>query len=90
MGRKRSASERWTSRIIDIDILFYNNIIVDDKDLKIPHPLMHKRMFTMKPLDEIASRVYHPALKKTVNELMCNCEDDSEVIKVESNVSLMA
>lgn len=67
MGREDSV--RWGPRIIDLDMLFYDDLVMDTPDLKIPHPLLHKRDFVLKPLSEIASEKVHPVLGKTVKEL---------------------
>lgn len=67
MGRIRSI--RWGPRSIDIDILLYGNEIVDDEHLKIPHPLMHTRLFVLEPLVEIAPSMVHPGLQKTILQL---------------------
>ena len=56
-------------RIIDIDILLYDNCIIDTDKLKIPHPLMHTRDFVMKPMAEIAPLLVHPVLGKTMYDL---------------------
>src|SRR5512133_2326699 len=79
-GRVRG-SERYSSRIIDIDILMYNDLILDEESLKIPHPLMAERRFVLVPLCEIASEMMHPVLKKTFGELLEMCADKSEVRK---------
>lgn len=71
LGRKNTI--KWGPRIIDLDILLFNDIIVDKKDLKIPHPLMHKREFVLKPLSEIAPEIYHPLLKCRIDELLQQC-----------------
>jgi len=61
---------KWGPRIIDIDILFYNNIILNKKNLKIPHKEIVKRKFVLIPLNEIDSKIYHPIKKLTINELL--------------------
>lgn len=66
----RIPAERFGPRIIDLDILLYDSLVVDEPDLKIPHPLMHEREFVLRPLSEIAPEVVHPALKKTVLRLL--------------------
>jgi 2-amino-4-hydroxy-6-hydroxymethyldihydropteridine diphosphokinase len=78
LGRVRS-TERYSSRLIDIDILFYEDIIIDDQNLKIPHLLLDKRRFVLVPLCEIAPGLIHPVLNKTMLELLEICEDKSEV-----------
>jgi 2-amino-4-hydroxy-6-hydroxymethyldihydropteridine diphosphokinase len=67
MGRK--AGTRWGPRLIDLDVLFYDDRIVQSKDLVIPHPLLHKRDFVLLPLAEISPECVHPVLKKTIREL---------------------
>lgn len=67
MGRQRT--ENKGPRIIDIDILLYDDLIVDSDDLTIPHPAMHERRFVLEPLVEIAPAAKHPLLLKTVAEL---------------------
>jgi 2-amino-4-hydroxy-6-hydroxymethyldihydropteridine diphosphokinase len=80
MGRKRPAEvKEFSPRSIDIDILFYENKIINTHKLVIPHPRMHLRRFTLEPLNEIAPGLVHPVLKKTIRELLELCEDTSEV-----------
>jgi 2-amino-4-hydroxy-6-hydroxymethyldihydropteridine diphosphokinase len=67
MGRKEGI--KWGPRIIDIDIIFYDDIIFDSPELKIPHPLLHKRDFVLRPMSEIAPNKKHPLMNKTVKEL---------------------
>jgi 2-amino-4-hydroxy-6-hydroxymethyldihydropteridine diphosphokinase len=68
MGRKDSS--KWGPRIIDLDILLFDNTILNEDNLKIPHPLIHERDFVLRPLCEIAPNIKHPLLKVSVNELM--------------------
>jgi 2-amino-4-hydroxy-6-hydroxymethyldihydropteridine diphosphokinase len=68
MGRRRV--QKKGPRAIDIDILLFDNTIVDSKELTIPHPAMHQRRFVLEPLAEIAPELLHPVLKKTLGELL--------------------
>lgn len=80
LGRIRT--EKWAQRIIDIDILFYNDEIIDLDKLHIPHPHLHERRFILQPLLEIAPNYEHPFLKKTIKELFIECTDNLPVIKL--------
>lgn len=73
LGRVRK--EKWGARRIDIDILFFNNEIIHEPDLTIPHHQMHLRRFTLEPLAEIAGDFTHPVFHKTINELLKECAD---------------
>jgi 2-amino-4-hydroxy-6-hydroxymethyldihydropteridine diphosphokinase len=77
LGRKRDV--KWGQRIIDIDILFFNQDIIKLPDLTIPHPFIPVRRFTLAPLAEIASDYVHPELNKTVGELLAVCPDTLEL-----------
>ncbi len=78
LGRTRS-EEGYSSRTIDIDILYFNNDVIDTDKLTIPHPGMHERMFTLVPLAEIAPDFIHPILHVNSKELLDICPDDSKV-----------
>jgi 2-amino-4-hydroxy-6-hydroxymethyldihydropteridine diphosphokinase len=79
MGRLRK--EKYDPRIIDIDILLFNNEIHDYPLLKLPHPEMQNRRFALLPLAEIAPTIIHPVLNKTIKQLLQDCTDDLPVIK---------
>lgn len=80
MGRIRK--EKLGPRIIDIDIIFFENEIHDLRFLKIPHPEMQNRRFVLVPLAEIDPGLQHPVFKKTVAELLEECPDNLEVRKI--------
>jgi 2-amino-4-hydroxy-6-hydroxymethyldihydropteridine diphosphokinase len=80
MGRKRL--ERWGSRIIDIDILFYEDLSIEKTDLSIPHPHLAFRRFCLMPLCEIVPEFIHPRLGKTIQELLLELTDDLFVKKL--------
>jgi 2-amino-4-hydroxy-6-hydroxymethyldihydropteridine diphosphokinase len=84
MGRIRNI-EQYSSRNIDIDILYYNDEILDAEKLIIPHPRLHLRNFTLIPLTEIAPEYIHPLLKKSNKELLENCSDQLSVKKLIPN-----
>jgi 2-amino-4-hydroxy-6-hydroxymethyldihydropteridine diphosphokinase len=73
MGRERL--EKWGERNIDIDILFFNNEIINTPHLTIPHPALHKRRFTLVPLLQIAPNLIHPLSKLNVSTMLATCND---------------
>jgi len=73
---------RWGPRRIDIDILFYGNVIMEDEDLTIPHPRLHERRFVLQPLADVASDFLHPLLNRSVTELLAALGEDQRVTKV--------
>lgn len=77
LGRERF--EHWGSRVIDIDILFYDDLVLQTQRLTIPHPHLHSRRFTLAPLAEIAPDLVHPVKTKAIAELLAICEDALEV-----------
>jgi 2-amino-4-hydroxy-6-hydroxymethyldihydropteridine diphosphokinase len=79
MGRVRQ--EQFGPRIIDIDILLFNDQIIKDPLVTIPHPAMQNRRFVLQPLVEIAALVVHPVLKKTMKQLLNECPDKLAVMK---------
>ncbi len=70
MGRTQKSNGAYHDRIIDVDILLYDDLILQTPELTLPHPLMHERLFVMEPLAEIAPNVIHPVFKKSVISLM--------------------
>lgn len=66
----RTKTLKWGPRIIDLDILFYGDEIINTEEIQIPHPLLHQRDFVLNPLDEISPDKVHPVLKKTIRQLM--------------------
>lgn len=86
LGRKRTAlTKKWASRIIDLDILLFDTHIVNEEQLKIPHPEMHRRRFVLLPLSELAPQFAHPLLGSTVTELLADLADDKQVLRLPSN-----
>ena len=81
LGRKPKKSTNYESRPIDIDILFFDNQIISTHDLKVPHPNLAHRKFVLYPLKDIANSYLHPILKKSITELLNDCEDESELNK---------
>ncbi|WP_191858128.1 2-amino-4-hydroxy-6-hydroxymethyldihydropteridine diphosphokinase [Hanstruepera ponticola] len=77
MGRERLKSGGYESRIIDLDILLFNNDIIHTKALMVPHPQMPNRRFVLQPLFEIGPKQVHPTLNQTISELLEKCEDKS-------------
>ncbi|HXL54670.1 MAG TPA: 2-amino-4-hydroxy-6-hydroxymethyldihydropteridine diphosphokinase [Chitinophagaceae bacterium] len=83
MGRKREI--KMGPRIIDIDILLFNDDIIHQPHLTIPHEHLHERKFALMPLAEIAPNIIHPVLHKTIQQLLLECSDKLDVHKIEDN-----
>lgn len=79
LGRVRI--EKWGERLIDIDIIFFNNDIIETAELCIPHMHMHERNFVLVPLHEIAPNFFHPKYKKTVAQLYNESRDSEKVVE---------
>ncbi len=80
LGRIRS-EKKYSSRLIDIDILLYDDLIIDTKNLIIPHPRIPERKFVLVPLCEIAPDLIHPVMNKSFASLLISSNDRSEVRK---------
>jgi 2-amino-4-hydroxy-6-hydroxymethyldihydropteridine diphosphokinase len=81
LGRVRE--KKWDSRIIDIDILFFENYIINNDHLQLPHPFIEKRNFVLEPLNEIVSNFIHPKLRNTIWELKAACLDKNWIKKLD-------
>lgn len=79
MGRTRNESDTYQSRIIDIDVLLFDDEIIFHNNLKVPHPRMLDRKFVLVPLTEIAPNVKHPIAKKNILMCLQSCTDSSEI-----------
>lgn len=78
LGRQREL--KWGQRTLDIDILFYNDAVLDRDDLKIPHPFLQERRFALAPLNDIAPNLMHPVLQQTIATLLKYCPDQLAVV----------
>ena len=79
LGRTRTKKKGYESRTIDLDIIFFEDQIINSKTLQIPHPEMYKRKFVLQPLNDIASEVIHPKKEKKVEVLLEECKDESPI-----------
>lgn len=80
MGRIRS--EKNAARLIDIDILFYGKMIIDETDLTIPHPFIAQRRFVLVPMNELSPLFVHPVLQRNIHDLLLHCPDKLDVKKI--------
>jgi 2-amino-4-hydroxy-6-hydroxymethyldihydropteridine diphosphokinase len=83
LGRERKSTDGYTSRPIDIDILFFDDLNISLPDLTIPHPRLHERMFTLLPLSEKWEELLHPVFNKTIAQMLEECSDTGRVRKAE-------
>ncbi len=86
LGRKRSDNSNYENRSIDIDILLFDDDIIFYNHLKVPHPKMLERKFVMVPLTEIAPNIIHPIAKKTILICLQNCDDTTDIEKIEAKI----
>ncbi len=77
----RRIRQHWTERELDIDLLFYDNIILQNPKLTIPHPQIENRRFVLTPMDEIAPDYIHPLLNLSIHKILLNCKDNLKVIR---------
>ncbi|MCW3807383.1 2-amino-4-hydroxy-6-hydroxymethyldihydropteridine diphosphokinase [Plebeiibacterium marinum] len=82
MGRKAKTKTGYEGRPMDIDILFYNDLVFETERLTIPHPRLHERRFTLMPLAQKWNSLLHPVLNKTMEELLLECKDEGWVRKL--------
>jgi 2-amino-4-hydroxy-6-hydroxymethyldihydropteridine diphosphokinase len=80
MGRQRG--EKYGSRIIDIDILFFNDAVISLPHLVVPHPEVQNRRFALAPLAEIAPDLIHPVIRRSIRVLLAECPDHGDVKKI--------
>jgi 2-amino-4-hydroxy-6-hydroxymethyldihydropteridine diphosphokinase len=83
MGRVRNTIQNtYTARIIDIDILFFDKQIINSPELSIPHPHIQDRNFVLFPLADIAAKFIHPTLNKSIEDLLKECKDTTQIKKL--------
>lgn len=78
MGRIRH--EKWGERLIDIDLLFYEKVIIQEENLQVPHPFLQERKFVLVPLQEIAADWIHPIFNRSIQDLFEKTTDDLSVV----------
>ena len=84
LGRVRTEETGYKSRTIDIDIISFNNDIIETEVLNVPHPQMQNRMFVLVPMKDLQTEFFHPISKQNIQELIANCPDKSECKGIDS------
>lgn len=79
LGRVRNSESQYTSRTMDVDIIFADQQVVQNESIVVPHPRMHLRRFVLVPLAEVAAEMVHPILQKSVQNLLADCPDSGAV-----------
>ena len=85
MGRKSRDSKNYESRIIDIDIILFDDLVLDENNLKIPHPRFHERNFVLLPLTEINNQLINPKTNISVEDYLKNIKQDISIEKLNFN-----
>lgn len=85
----RSPSTHLKDREIDIDILLYDDLYLEDPEVHVPHPALAQRLFVLTPLQEIAPMVKHPVTGTTVKNMLSHCPDKSTIQKTEQHLTLL-
>lgn len=88
LGRRRNTGRRYESRVIDIDILLWEERVISLPGLEVPHPRLADRKFVLVPLNEVAPDAFHPETGQKVSELLAMCDDISEVRLSKENVQI--
>lgn len=84
LGRTSKTTENYEARTVDIDIVYFNDLIFDSTDLHIPHKELHNRKFVLVPLNDLIFDWKHPVLQKSTQELLLICDDESEIKQIDS------
>ena len=83
LGRQRNTKSGYTDRLIDIDILYLDDMIINSEELSVPHPKLQERLFALLPLNEIAPNFIHPVFQKSNKSLLSLCPDKSIIEKLD-------
>lgn len=84
LGRTRKSTNEYESRLIDIDIIMIDDLVLNGDKLKLPHPKFRERLFVLQPLNDIDGGIYDPITKKSVSELLSSCVDESQITVYEN------